>query len=354
MGEISAIRGVNLGGWLVLESWITPSLFQLCSTQDERELLSHASIHTDVLNEIKKHRDTFITPQDFQCIKQRGFNSVRLPIAWHTVYGTHALPQLKGLEYLDFCMEQARLNGLSVLIDLHVAPGGQNNFDYSGSEEEFEWHLDASYREKTLLVLDELARRYKHEEALFGIELLNEPVISGFKGLSYEPGIPAHYLRNFYRSAYDLLRTQLDVDKAIVLHDAFRPQMWKHFMKASKYENIWWDIHIYHCFGKQAENLHERKVFMQAMKQDAHSIAELKRSGKPVLIGEWSAGLAIPQQAMTPEGRKAFERLFIRRQLKEFSQADGWYFWNYKTESSLSGWDSRSSLAFVEQEVLKA
>lgn len=354
MGDVSAIRGVNLGGWLVLERWITPRLFQLAHAQDEQELLAYTVSHPGFFDEIKKHRDEFITAQDFQRIAQRGFNSVRLPIAWHTVLGSTQLPQIQALEYLDFCMEQAQAHKLSVLIDLHAAPGGQNNFDHSGSEGEFEWHLDPSYREKTLLLLDMLAKRYKHEKALFGIEVLNEPILAGFRGLSYEPGIPGPYLRNFYRSAYDLLRKEFDLDKAVVFHDAYKAWKWKRFMSSPKYKNVWWDTHIYHCFGKFAENLHDKKLFTQAMKQDARIIAELKRSGKAVMVGEWSAGLAIPQQAMTPEGRRAFEKLLIRRQLKEFSRADGWYFWNYKLDSTLKGWDSRSSLAFIEKDVLKA
>ncbi|MCY0903238.1 MAG: glucan 1,3-beta-glucosidase, partial [Firmicutes bacterium] len=37
MTQTNKIRGVNLGGWLVLERWMTPSLFAGLDAKDETD-----------------------------------------------------------------------------------------------------------------------------------------------------------------------------------------------------------------------------------------------------------------------------------------------------------------------------
>lgn len=37
-GQQGVIRGVNLGGWLVTEPWMTPSLYSSTNTEDEWHL----------------------------------------------------------------------------------------------------------------------------------------------------------------------------------------------------------------------------------------------------------------------------------------------------------------------------
>ncbi len=347
------IRGLNLGGWLVSERWMTPLLYQSFGVEDESslvELLPHAAAK-DLFT---THRKTFITEKDFAFIAERGFNSLRLPIPWY-VFGQQGPDPKKNIgciEYVDFCMEQAHKHGLSVLLDLHTVPGGQNGFDNSSYLNQIEWHLDDDNRIVSLTVLSLLAKRYKDNPALFGIELMNEPKLAGFKGLRFTQGIPAHYLRNFYRAAYKLLREDLDSDKAIVIHDAFEPAMWKGFMSSQDYENVWLDLHRYHCFGPEVETIHKGRNLHLEIKKDSKAIKTAAKGNKKVMIGEWSGALAIPQNEMTPEGRKAFERVFIRRQLKEFAKADAWYFWSYKLENDMAAWDARKALAFLEKDVL--
>jgi len=45
------IRGVNLGGWLVLEKWITPALFAGTSAEDKAHLWS-----ADIAGSDRRHR----------------------------------------------------------------------------------------------------------------------------------------------------------------------------------------------------------------------------------------------------------------------------------------------------------
>ena len=54
------INGVNLGGWLVLERWMTPGLFRASGEEDEIWL--HRSTDPAELERLlRRHRDTYIT-----------------------------------------------------------------------------------------------------------------------------------------------------------------------------------------------------------------------------------------------------------------------------------------------------
>ncbi|RYF28828.1 MAG: hypothetical protein EOO17_03865 [Chloroflexi bacterium] len=55
------LRGVNLGGWLLLERWMTPSLFEGITAQDEYQFMRHP----DAAARIAAHRKSFITEADF-------------------------------------------------------------------------------------------------------------------------------------------------------------------------------------------------------------------------------------------------------------------------------------------------
>lgn len=72
-------RGINLGSWFTTEDWLATELykhaadpkksdFDLARAPNAKQLMEH-------------HWDTWITDADWQWIKDRGFNSVRLPVS---------------------------------------------------------------------------------------------------------------------------------------------------------------------------------------------------------------------------------------------------------------------------------
>jgi glucan 1,3-beta-glucosidase len=75
--------------------------------------------------------ETWVTEQDFKEISELGFNSVRLPVGyWNIIkdpYNMYApADNTKSLRYIDFAFDMADKYGLTVLLDLHGAPGSQN------------------------------------------------------------------------------------------------------------------------------------------------------------------------------------------------------------------------------------
>jgi glucan 1,3-beta-glucosidase len=75
------VRGVSLGGWLVLESFITPSLYNAAGAGVVDEWTYCEKLgKTEAKKRLTKHWDSFVTLADFQRLSRSGFNVVRIPI----------------------------------------------------------------------------------------------------------------------------------------------------------------------------------------------------------------------------------------------------------------------------------
>jgi glucan 1,3-beta-glucosidase len=194
---------VNLGGWLVLEKWMTPSLFAGLNAEDETTWCVERGAAAESV--LQQHWNSFIGRNDFAWLAQIGVNAVRIPVGhwlfgpdypYHRAYGGVRYPYVTGgLEVLDRAFAWAEEFGLWVILDLHAAPGCQNGFDNGGIKDVCEWHTRPEYMDYALTVLERLAQRYHRQPALHGIEVLNEPrwdiptdLLIGFTAEGYRRG----------------------------------------------------------------------------------------------------------------------------------------------------------------------
>ena len=117
--QSAPIRGVNVGGWLVLEPYITPSIFNQFGTSvvDEYTLTKQIPNAGDIL---QTHWKNFVGLADFQKIADNGFNAVRIPIGYWAFQKYEGDPYIQGAaDFLDEGIAWARQTGLKVWIDLH-------------------------------------------------------------------------------------------------------------------------------------------------------------------------------------------------------------------------------------------
>lgn len=70
---------MNLGSWFVLEQWITPEPFKNAAGTKQSDL--DIARGKDAKAVLEHHWDTWITDEDWDWIRERGFNSVRLPVS---------------------------------------------------------------------------------------------------------------------------------------------------------------------------------------------------------------------------------------------------------------------------------
>ncbi|MCD8207446.1 MAG: cellulase family glycosylhydrolase, partial [Bacteroidales bacterium] len=259
------IRGVNLGNWLVLEKWMSPELYDGTTAEDEAYLCLQLS-ENEKRNRLKVHRDNYITSRDFAYLAEKGINAVRLPVPFFVFEDIG--PYVSCAEYVDKAMKWANDYGIKVLLDLHTVPGSQNGSDNAGICGIVQWANHPERVEMALSTLERLAIRYGQDPALFGIEVLNEPMPSDghLAEMMSEIGInileryPAYdkeeakkneaydnaWLEGFYRDAYARIRKYLPTDKAVVFDDAFDIHHYADWLADQKdFENVMIDTHQY-------------------------------------------------------------------------------------------------------------
>lgn len=124
------VRGVNLGGWLVTEPWITPSVFERAGEGAIDEYTLCQTLGRDAaLSLLSEHWASWITSADLANIAAAGLNHVRIPIGYWSVAPVDGDPYVQGaLEYMDQAIGWAGSAGLKVLIDLH---GGEFDDNHS-------------------------------------------------------------------------------------------------------------------------------------------------------------------------------------------------------------------------------
>lgn len=73
-------RGINLGSWFTTEDWLATELYSHAADPKKSDFdLARAP---DAKTLMEHHWDTWIVDADWQWIKDRGFNSVRLPVSF--------------------------------------------------------------------------------------------------------------------------------------------------------------------------------------------------------------------------------------------------------------------------------
>ncbi|KAL9600947.1 MAG: hypothetical protein Q9219_002882 [cf. Caloplaca sp. 3 TL-2023] len=358
------VRGVNLGGWLLLEPWITPSIFQAQdgSVVDEYTFCSKVKNASDIL---RQHWDSWVSLQDFQKIKNAGFNTVRIPVGYWAYKKFDNDPYIQGAApYVDKAIGWARQTGLKVWIDLHGAPLSQNGFDNSGqlikAPETPGWTRGDSVNQ-TLAVIQLIANKYaqqSYQDVVVAIELLNEPLASALTG-------GTNAVTQFYNDGYGNVRKISNTP--VMVHDAFQNvSFWNGVLPPPDKSGVIVDHHEYQVFKEELLRLspadHRKYVCTNSPTYSGNT-------NHWTVVGEWSGAMTDCAAALNgwhvgaryagyypnstrvgscdninfietwSQQLKTDTQLYIAAQISVFEQkTDGWVFWNFKTEASPE-WD---------------
>lgn len=356
------IRGVNLGGWFLLEAYITPSLFE--QNADDGNVPVDEYHYCEKLGKsvcsqrLQTHWENWITEDDLSQIADLGLNMVRIPIGYWAFQTLDSDPYVQGqVEYVDRALKWCRKYGLKAWIDLHGAAGSQNGFDNSGLRDQYGFQ-QGDNTQVTLDVLGKILKKYggsDWEDVVIGIELLNEPL---------GPVLDMDKLKTYSYDGYSSVRDS--GLQNVVVHDAFQAMgYWDNdFQTSNDYWNVVIDHHHYQVFS-QGEL--ERDIDQHIETACSWGRAATQESHWNV-VGEWSAALTDCATWLNGVGRGArysgdYEncpyidscesyldygtwsdeyrtnvRKYIEAQLDAYEQGAGWIFWTWKTENAIE-WD---------------
>jgi len=352
------VRGVNLGGWFVLEPWITPSLFESVnddSVVDEYTLTAKWGKQAQA--KMEKHWDSFYSEQDFADIAKAGLNHVRIPVGYWAVKKASGDPYVSGqLSRLDKAITWAKNHNLKVVIDLHGAQGSQNGFDNSGRRGDVDWQTKDPDAKNTLGVIKTLTQRYtKYTDTVTSIQAINEPMGSN-------NALDMGKVKKYYYDVWGTIRDS-NPDTALMIHDAFQDpkDYWNGFMTDGT-NNVILDTHQYQVFSNDqvARSPCEHVSAARGLAD------KLKSTDKWTVVGEWSGALTDCTQWLNGKGKgarydgtfpdsevvgscdgkykgtveglsdadKKNIRSFIEAQLDAYEAHTGWFFWTWKAESA--------------------
>ena len=278
-----AMIGTNIGGWQVLEPWITPSLFYrfLGKTHSDGVGMDQYTFCETLGPEegnkvLRDHWRNWITEDTFRDMAAREVEMIRLPIGDWTLkpYGPYIGCTDGASDQVKWALDTAAKYNIKVLLDVHAVRGSQNGFDNSGvsnrtiwtDENNFshweqaygEWmgEWDADAWEYTSINQDNLdfakdtvqglLDTWGTHEALYAIEPVNEPWWN----------TDLSVLKTFYREVRDMMREQQPRLK-FVFHDAFHFDFidWNNLFEDDDIENVVMDTHQYIAWGPKHRNM---------------------------------------------------------------------------------------------------
>ncbi|KAI0833509.1 glycoside hydrolase family 5 protein [Trametes gibbosa] len=244
------IRGVNLGGWFVLEPWITPSIFEDTNNTDIIDEYTFGQMLDQdyALDVLQNHWATWITEDDFVAIKAAGLNHVRMQVGYWSVpitaadtnYSTSVSPYVPGAwPYLLRALGWAKAHGIHVILDLHGAPGSQNGYDNSGRRGGANW-AQGSNVNRTLDIIRFIAAQVGG--MIDVLEVLNEPA-------GYQSDI-GNVIAGYWQDAYDAVRDAAGSSLKVMIGDAFLGVAnWNGFLTGASAQGVLMDYHEYQVFN---------------------------------------------------------------------------------------------------------
>ncbi|KAG8901579.1 hypothetical protein FRB99_005212, partial [Tulasnella sp. 403] len=252
------VRGVNLGGWLNTEPFISPALYEKYYPNAVDEYTLSQQMAADVagggLKQLEDHYATFITEEDFAMIAGAGLNWVRLPLPFWAIETWDGEPFLEGVAWTYFlkAVQWARKYGIRINLDFHAVPGSQNGWNHSGrlGRPNFLYGVmglaNADRTLDYLRILIQFISQPQYKDVVPMLGLINE---------AFTPDLGDYEMNSFYLKAHDLLRgitgTGAGNGPILSIHDGFTGAApWAGKFPGS--DRLALDIHPYFAFGEQS------------------------------------------------------------------------------------------------------
>ncbi|CZT16552.1 related to glucan 1,3-beta-glucosidase [Ramularia collo-cygni] len=391
------IRGVNVGGWLSLEPFITPSFFSRFTTSDGviDEWTLTERLGGQAKSTIETHYSSWVQESTFADIQAAGFDHVRIPFSYWAVTTYDGDPYVAQVSwrYMLRGIEWARKYGLRINLDLHGAPGSQNGWNHSGRQGIIRWlnGTDGTLNgDRTIDIHKQLSAfftqpRYKNIVTMYG--LVNEPRMVKLE----ESTVIA-----WTKAAAEAVRGN-NFTGIIVFGDGFMGlDNWQGELQGI--DDLLLDVHQYVIFNVDQIVLnHQDKINFACGGWTAQALRSQNTATGfgPTLCGEWSQadtdcapnlnnvgvgsrwegtlnmvstpGGGVDGSILNPtcptknsprcscdganaspsewsDGYKQWLLMFAEAQMHSFEQGWGWFYWTWQTESAPQ-WSYKTSLA---------
>lgn len=184
-GSSFTIKGVNLNHWLTPESYMF-GLKNISVTETDKAF--RQILGDEYMNSWwKRFMENYFTLDDFLYLNSIGANTVRIPLTYKMFNDTFYLcdnnPEM-GFEFIDKVVSWCKEAGLYLILDMHVAPGGQSGAPHIDDSDGYPKLFESEENmEEFCRIWKKIATRYADEPLILGYELLNEPIKKEYESL---------------------------------------------------------------------------------------------------------------------------------------------------------------------------
>lgn len=318
-GETVVLHGVNLGNWMLMETWMSfvEEYTEDWGYYDTLEVLTERFGAEQTAALVAAYEENFITEADIAQIERLGFNCVRVPF-WYRNFMTEDGVWLAqnaddnpGFQRLDWLLETCAAHGIYVILDLHGAPGGQSMNHCTGKAGRNELYESEERMAQTVALWQAIAERYKDNKAVAAYDLLNEPQNNGGYTGEYAWEAESEEATRRTNEAYDTLYhavREIDPNHVISFEGVWSTTVLPD-PESMGYENLLYQLHLYDT---------ERGMVR-------YRVNELKTAredwGVAVLVGEYNNG----------EKESYAQRKYRRNDINRIK-------WTYKTFNAGEQW----------------
>lgn len=269
-GEVVQLKGINAGGYLLQEFWMTPTgaSKNVSAEEDIYRVLEERFGKEKREELVSVYQDNYWTEADFDFCKEVGMNCIRLPFWYRNVVDENGEFYGNWSERIDWFVEEAAKRQMYVILDMHGAPGSQNGSDHSAKdgkdkkEEASEFFFgDKAEKNQELYykIWEKVAEHYKDNPWVAGYDLLNEPYCTYRYNSSMSADQLHTMLWDIYDTAYQKIR-KIDGEHLIIMEATWDPA---DLPAPEKYgwENVMYEYHNYlyddydNKEGKQISNM---------------------------------------------------------------------------------------------------
>lgn len=294
----------------------------------------------------QNHWRDWINADTVQSVHDVGLNTIRIPIGYwsHTaIVDKKSEPFADGdkmLPYLDAVVKKASDLGMYVIIDLHGAPGAQQQDAFTGqlnSPAGFFNDYNFGRAEKWLSWMTNRIHTNPAYASVGTIEVLNEPVSKHDGGNRYPaPGEDPGLVQKYYPAALKAVRdaeSSLNVPDGKRLHVQFMSKKWdagdpRAVAAVANDPATAFDDHNY--IGFAVKDKGSRDQLMRSACTDSRVV----KGQKFALTGEWSMTSNVDWH-----DADFFKKFFTaQQQLYEKPGMSGWIYWTWKTELNDPRW----------------
>ena len=318
-GEKIVLKGVNLGNWLLWETWMgfVPEYTEDWAYYDTLEVLLDRFGEEKTNEIVKTFEDNFVTEEDIAQIEKLGFNCVRVPF-WYRNFMTEDLKWFSenhndnpGFQKLDWLISTCEKYGIYVMLDLHGAPGGQSKNHCTGKAGRNELYENENMLNATVELWCTIAERYKDSKTVCAYDLLNEPQNNGGYDGEYSWAAESEEAVSRTNEVYDILYNAIrEIDKNHII----------------SFEGIWSTTVLPDPNEKGYENmLYQLHLYDSDKGMIRYRVKELKTARK-----DWDVAVVVGEYN-NHECEAYAQKLYAKNDISRIK-------WNYKTYNAGSSW----------------